>query len=277
MNKGTFLVELREHLSILEDQEQNDVLEEYAQHIDMKMKEGFSEEEAVQDFGTIEELAAEILEAYHVKPEFLTKRPVLRLPKIQSGNLEKEKSFLKASGKWLKSKWGILCHGAGNVCRWLKERCYAFFRWMMKPIRVRKKRDLDAADASGLWEESDRTDGESLGERKGTIEMKEKRDSLIQKAGRGIVVLWKWLIGICTGCLRIFWNLGWLMFSLFCAFFAVILLMGVGTLIVLLFQGYPLMGIFLIILGGMLCFASLSYGAFRLIRRNGRIRERCRE
>ncbi len=42
MSKERFLSELREYLSILEDQEQEDILAEYAQHIDMKMlKRGF--------------------------------------------------------------------------------------------------------------------------------------------------------------------------------------------------------------------------------------------
>ena len=37
MNKETFLEELRGYLRILEDQEQEDILAEYAQHIDMKL------------------------------------------------------------------------------------------------------------------------------------------------------------------------------------------------------------------------------------------------
>jgi len=36
MNKETFLSELRGCLQILEDQEQEDILEEYAQHIDCR-------------------------------------------------------------------------------------------------------------------------------------------------------------------------------------------------------------------------------------------------
>ena len=47
MSKERFLSELREYLSILEDQEQEDILAEYAQHIDMKMLKGLSEEEAL--------------------------------------------------------------------------------------------------------------------------------------------------------------------------------------------------------------------------------------
>lgn len=66
MNKERFLNELREYLSILEDQEQEDILAEYTQHIDMKLQKGLSEEEAIRDFGSVKELAAEILAAYHV-------------------------------------------------------------------------------------------------------------------------------------------------------------------------------------------------------------------
>ena len=70
MNKEKFLQELRGYLQVLEDQEQEDILEEYSQHIDMKLQKGLSEEEAIRDFGSMKELAAEILEAYHVKPGF---------------------------------------------------------------------------------------------------------------------------------------------------------------------------------------------------------------
>ena len=69
MSKERFLSELREYLSILEDQEQEDILAEYAQHIDMKMLKGLSEEEAIRDCGSVKELAAEILAAYHVDSE----------------------------------------------------------------------------------------------------------------------------------------------------------------------------------------------------------------
>ena len=63
MNKEGFLKELESHLRVLDDKEQQDILDEYAQHIDLKMKSGLSEEEAIRDFGNIGELAADILEA----------------------------------------------------------------------------------------------------------------------------------------------------------------------------------------------------------------------
>lgn len=49
MNKEGFLKELRDHLRVLDEREQEDIIDEYAQHIDLKMKSGLSEEEAISD------------------------------------------------------------------------------------------------------------------------------------------------------------------------------------------------------------------------------------
>ena len=46
MSKEAFLTELAGHLKVLEEREQQDILDEYAQHIDMKIQNGMSEEEA---------------------------------------------------------------------------------------------------------------------------------------------------------------------------------------------------------------------------------------
>lgn len=62
--------ELERSLSVLQESELRDILSEYEQHIDMKVKSGLSEEEAIADFGSIPELTAEILEAYHVRADF---------------------------------------------------------------------------------------------------------------------------------------------------------------------------------------------------------------
>ncbi len=58
MSKAEFLQELEKRLHVLNEKERQDVLEEYAQHIDLKIANGMSEEEAVKDFGSIEELIA---------------------------------------------------------------------------------------------------------------------------------------------------------------------------------------------------------------------------
>ena len=65
MDKKTFISELEQALSVLQEEELRDIMEEYEQHIDMKVQRGLTEEEAIADFGNLKELTAEILEAYH--------------------------------------------------------------------------------------------------------------------------------------------------------------------------------------------------------------------
>mgnify|MGYP002538310408 CR=1 FL=1 len=70
MNKTEFLNELEKRIRVLDKNEINDILGEYSQHIDMRKESGLSEEDAIKDFGDMDELASEILEAYHVNPEY---------------------------------------------------------------------------------------------------------------------------------------------------------------------------------------------------------------
>ncbi|MEG0176402.1 DUF1700 domain-containing protein [Anaerorhabdus sp.] len=67
MNKKEFLNELKHKLDILTDSEVKDILDEYSDTIDQKIQEGKTEEEAVKDFGDIDELVAEIFDAYKIK------------------------------------------------------------------------------------------------------------------------------------------------------------------------------------------------------------------
>lgn len=92
-----------------------------------------------------------------------------------------------------------------------------------------------------------------------------KAGSFWKAVGHGIVTLWRWLVSFCIFWLKFMWNAGWLLFSLFCACMAMIILMGVGAIPIFLFQGYPFIGIFLICLGGLLCFGALSWGAFSMM------------
>lgn len=70
MTKIEFLEYLEKRLQILNKKEREDILGEYAQHIELKMANGLSEEEAIHDFGNLEELAVEILDAYNVNPDY---------------------------------------------------------------------------------------------------------------------------------------------------------------------------------------------------------------
>lgn len=70
MTKTEFLEHLEKRLQILNRKERDDILSEYAQHIEFKMENGLCEEAAIEDFGDLEELEAEILDAYNVNPEY---------------------------------------------------------------------------------------------------------------------------------------------------------------------------------------------------------------
>ena len=70
MKKEDFLRELDSRLHILNEAERKDILDEYAQHIDFKIANGLSEEDAAGDFGDIKELASEILSAYNVNLKY---------------------------------------------------------------------------------------------------------------------------------------------------------------------------------------------------------------
>ena len=66
MNRFEFVNRLNGKLYLLKDNERRDIIDEYVGHINMKMKEGKSEAEAIKDFGDVDELAHEILSAYHI-------------------------------------------------------------------------------------------------------------------------------------------------------------------------------------------------------------------
>lgn len=67
MKKQEFLDKLKRRLSILNDEEVEDILTEYEAHINEKMHAGKTEEEAIADFGDFNELVKEILGAYKIK------------------------------------------------------------------------------------------------------------------------------------------------------------------------------------------------------------------
>ena len=73
MTKKEFLKELEDRLQMLDEKERKDMIEEYSQHISMRMENGMKEEEAIEDFGDMDDLIAEILEAYHLDPEYEVK------------------------------------------------------------------------------------------------------------------------------------------------------------------------------------------------------------
>lgn len=108
MDKTGFLKELKRYLVVLNEGEQKDILDEYSQHIDMKMERGMSEAEAIRDFGDIEELASEILEAYHVNPQYGAGKHVkfVRKEEIPVADIaEKSRKFWSGIAGFFKKVW----------------------------------------------------------------------------------------------------------------------------------------------------------------------------
>jgi len=70
MNKKEFLNSLEKKLSVLDDKEKQDIIIEYTDTINEKIKQGQTEEEAVKDFGNIDDLVKEILIAYKINPNY---------------------------------------------------------------------------------------------------------------------------------------------------------------------------------------------------------------
>ena len=66
MTREEFFAKLDARLSVLNEKERKDIIEEYQSHIEFKMQDGKTEAEAINDFGDINALADEILEAYHI-------------------------------------------------------------------------------------------------------------------------------------------------------------------------------------------------------------------
>ena len=70
MTKTEFLAFLEQRLMVLNDSERADLLNEYEEHIDMKIESGLSEDDAIAGFGDPEELVKELLDAYHLNIDY---------------------------------------------------------------------------------------------------------------------------------------------------------------------------------------------------------------
>ncbi len=288
MNKETFLEELRGYLRILEDQEQEDILEEYAQHIDMKLQKGLSEEEAIRDFGSMRELAAEILEAYHVKPEF-DKKSSSYQPEIKWNKMKDTGKQFRKMGSFLKNKTKACIHGISRCFHWCGRKCRALALWVWKPFPKAGTGTKDGKTEEAFIHMQDTgLTGREAGDfpvnhMDRTPQMPKEEGSLNivktvniaqrRKRGwisaflRGLIKTWDLFAAFCIWWIRLFWNLLWLFMALFFGDMALITLAGVGVILVLLPQGYPMVGMLLICLGGMLCMGALCCGSYSLILR----------
>lgn len=226
MDKREFLKELEKYLDILEEQEQQDILNEYSQHIEMKMKKGMSEEEAIEDFGDVEVLAGDILSAYHIK---------LQEKAMGGRNLHK----VAEEGK-------KAVHGTFTAVKGMA-------RKMWRELTELVKVPFTAFQA--LWKKLPRFEKQN----------KEQGDRInMEKYGfmKGVksffTGLWDFCVRACCWCARLCFNIALMAFAAFTGFIALVCLFCFGTLFVLLAAGYPLIGVTLACFGGLLVCGAIT-------------------
>ena len=84
MNKTEFLVELREKLSGIPQNEVSDRLVFYGEMIDDRVEDGLTEEEAIAEIGTVEEIASQILSEVPVTEPVKVTKPAVQTPAKKS-------------------------------------------------------------------------------------------------------------------------------------------------------------------------------------------------
>lgn len=121
MNKAEFLAIINKELSVLQDSEISDIAGEYSQHIDMKISEGMTEEEAINTLGNIDELIDGILEAYHVNSNVATGFNGLFGKRLKNGK-EKEvtpkNTYNEEKNNMLKRKFRDV---SAVIMKWLRK------------------------------------------------------------------------------------------------------------------------------------------------------------
>lgn len=267
MDKKDFLEELNRHLLVLEDEEQQDILEEYSQHIDLKVESGLTEEEAIRDFGSIRELAAEILEAYHVKAEFSgeAKRAAIKLQTEQLSQQGKKFGerivrFFKRLPGWLKSGFHTCAGAAGIIGRKITGLFRRPWEWIGGFLHRGEERSQTAEDRRQIREEKRELRRTEAVKRPGFLRsFGAGAVSAVGSCTRGILHLCLWGIRWC-------WNLFMIFLALFGGVFALGTVFCFAVLLVWLLKGYPLTGITMILLGSFLCSGAFTVFCFSLIR-----------
>lgn len=278
MDKKTFLSELQDSLSVLQEAELQDIISEYEQHIDLKVESGLSEEEAIADFGSLADLKAEILEAYHVRADFDAASEGSKakgretLIAFWQKDTHASKGLLTRMGRGLKRvgtmAWeGISMAGRGiwEGVKWGKRQICRPFIWIWRQREnVEEEEKLEEKPRNFLWHRRK----DRIQERRDMERAREKERDLFHVIGRVIGKVFHWCVSVALWCIRLGWNMGCVGASLLVGAFGLFCLYGLGVLVVLLPKGYPLLGITIGCLGMVLCLFSLTGFGFTLLWRS---------
>ena len=236
MNKTEFLNELEKRIRVLEKNEIKDILSEYSQHIDMRMESGLSEADAIKDFGNMDDLAAEILEAYHVNPEYEKNEDTVT-------DTAENKKDLK--GLWT-AFMGICASAAGGIKSFFKAggrliKKIVLKIWSLISLLWFKIKGLFGRKEKPVQSETEQIINETDINENTDIKKSDKHKKIGKAKGR----CRKMISGFLFICLAIIVILCLIPVTIG----GLISVFGLGASIVLMVQGYPVLGIFIICLG----------------------------
>ena len=245
MDKKTFLEELRKSLRVLKDEEVQDIISEYEQHIDLKVEKGLTVKQAIDDFGNVKILAAEILEGYHVKTEFdFMQENTVPKPNLVSNGQEIAKTSVKTLFAWINMIW----RGIFNSFRWCGKVMMSPLIWLKSKMSCKEREHDDVIDPFKQYSHL--------------------KNWLVQKMkgfGSMIFRLLGQLVNMSLWCVRICWNCFVTGAALSIGVFGLVCLFAVGVFAVLLFQGYPVIGVTIGCLGLVVCMFAVTVFVWTLI------------
>lgn len=263
MDKATFLVQLQKNIGMLDDDEQKDIIDEYSQHIDMKVSGGMTEAEAIEDFGDFNEFVRDVLNAYHVKAPFdqedaveaaATASPTAgdRLDDAVRGGAQAAGRAVDATKRGARKMASAVTGAAGKFSDRAKEA-------VSQASAARAEARAEAA-ASGV--EADRDGSES-------------RAAAASGTSRGMIAevggMARSFGGVCWNvaktAARWCWNFAVACLMASGGFMALVSLFCLGLGVVFLVQGYPVAGLTIAAAGCSMAFAAISFLLSRLIMR----------
>lgn len=262
MNKTEFLNELEKRIRVLNKNEINDILAEYSQHIDMRRESGLSEDEAIKDFGELDELVAEILEAYHVNPEYSKE-----LSDKQDGIGKKAEALAEEITSSVKGP-------LKSFLAKCKELIIKFFHWIKEFIskitasvkgfkKNKSQNDSVASEENTVNSETDNIVGAAASKtdkkRKWIFKKKNKKSKndfsvATSKHIKNTKGRCRKLIGgflaFCVAVIAILCLIPTTIAMLFSVF-------GLGISFIMMFAGYPIFGFFIMLLGASVASVAL--------------------
>ncbi len=302
MNKAEFIEALDNRIAVLTEEERQDILDEYEQHIDMKTMRGMTEEAAIADFGKIEELAADILEAYHVRIDYAPADQRRRM-RHRADKEQYAKTNVAAAGTdrgeaegasrsrmeegasvfghiyeeiWGKTKsfctkiYGYVrraAHASGQGLHKAKECIWAgmagFIHVCTSPFRGNGEKVPEGA--CGQWLPGDE-------DTEGTEKMKKKERFF---PGRILGKIFGACVDAIRFCAKWTWNLFWGGLGILFGAASCFVIFMMGMLAVLLALGYPLLGVSIGWLGLVLCVVSVTVWCFSLMITKRKERVKC--